>query len=167
MATIVRVSRRYRAPAASVFGAWLDPAIAGRWLFATATRPISHVDIDARAGGAFRFIDRRAGVQFEHRGEYVTLAPWRRLTFVLRSPAPDCCPVDGLVSVDIVPQGNGCRLALSHENVPGDRVRDQRARWVGILYGLGVTLDAMQRTTPQPARDVPRAVTGELACITC
>lgn len=167
MATIVRVSRRYRAPAASVFGAWLDPAVAGRWLFATATRPMTHVDIDARVGGAFRFVDRRAGAPIEHRGEYVTLAPGRCLAFVLRSSAPDRRPVDGLVSVEIAPLRNGCRLALSHENVPVDRARDQHARWIGILYGLGVTLDAVQRIAPQPARDVRRAVTGERACITC
>jgi len=48
----VRVAQRFRASAERVFNAWVDPGTAGRWLFATALRPMSGVSIDARAGGA-------------------------------------------------------------------------------------------------------------------
>jgi hypothetical protein len=30
---------------------------------------------------------------------------------------------------------------LTHDHVPAERVEDVETRWVGILYGLGVTLD--------------------------
>src|SRR5258708_6816799 len=47
---VIRVARRYAASSARVFDAWLDPEFAGRWLFATASRPLAHVAIDARFG---------------------------------------------------------------------------------------------------------------------
>src|SRR5438046_1332656 len=49
---------RFAASPERIFNAWLDPPFAARWLFATASRPIAHVEIDARVGGAFRFVDR-------------------------------------------------------------------------------------------------------------
>jgi len=36
----IRVTRRYSAPPDRAFDAWLHPAVAGKWLFATASRPI-------------------------------------------------------------------------------------------------------------------------------
>lgn len=47
MAPVVRVSRRYASPAEEVFDAWLDPAKARQFLFATATGKMVRVDIDA------------------------------------------------------------------------------------------------------------------------
>jgi hypothetical protein len=47
----IRVDARYDATCERVFNAWLDPDVAGRWLFATATRPIAHVEIEPRETG--------------------------------------------------------------------------------------------------------------------
>ena len=58
---VVRVDARYGALPERVFNAWLDPDVARQWLFATATRPLAHVAIDARAGGSFRFVERQGG----------------------------------------------------------------------------------------------------------
>src|SRR5882672_359616 len=69
-----------------VFDAWLDPPFAARWLFATAWRRIAHVEIDARVGGAFRFVDRDDGSAIEYTGEYVEIVPHRRLAFTLVLP---------------------------------------------------------------------------------
>src|SRR5688572_32910930 len=49
----IRVTRRLSAPAERVFDAWLEPEVAGRWLFATASRPMARVEVDARVGGSF------------------------------------------------------------------------------------------------------------------
>jgi uncharacterized protein YndB with AHSA1/START domain len=134
------VTCRYDAPSARVFDAWLDPEVAGRWFFATASRPMAHVEIDARVDGAFCFVDRRDDEIARYTGEYVEIVPHRRLVFKLS--LENRPHVVTRVTVEIVPLKNGCELTLTHENVPLDHAEHIEGRWTGILYGLGVTLDA-------------------------
>ncbi len=151
----IRVARRFSAPPERVFHAWLDPAIAGCWLFATALRPIADVAIDARVGGGFRFADRRDGEITEHTGEYVEIVPHRRLVFSLsmgRHPG-----VTTRVVVAINPAKKGCELDLLHENVPLAEAHRTEARWTGMLYGLGATLDSLSRKQGR-ARPRPQAL---------
>jgi uncharacterized protein YndB with AHSA1/START domain len=137
-ATAIRLTRRFRAPPRRVFDAWLDPGLAGRWLFATALRPMTDVEIDARVGGGFRLAHRRNGETTEHHGRYVEIVPHRRLVFTLRG---ENRPRDATrVIVEVSPRKRGCELRLRHENVPPERAHDTEARWSGMLYGLGETL---------------------------
>jgi uncharacterized protein YndB with AHSA1/START domain len=136
----IRLARRFDAAPEQVFNAWLDPGIAGRWLFATATRPMAQVDIDARVAGAFRFIDRCYGECIEYSGEYIDIVPHRRLAFTLS--AHEHPHVMTRVSVEMQSRRRGCLLAVRHDNVPRERGAYTRARWIGMLYGLGVILAA-------------------------
>lgn len=137
----IRAARRFRAPERRVFDAWLDPAIARRWLFATASRPLARAEIDARIAGSFRFVERLHGESVEHSGRYVEVLPHRRLTFTLSvEHHPD---VVARVAVALAPTRTGCALTLTHEDVPPDCVEHTRARWTGMLYGLGVILDTI------------------------
>jgi len=136
----IRVTRRFRAPHERVFRAWLDPEIAGRWLFATALHPMTEVEIEPRVGGSFRFADRRDGTNVEHAGRYLEIVPHRRLVFTLalgKRPR-----VRTRVIAEISPLKTGCKLALTHEDVPAERAGEAEARWVGLLYGLDETLAA-------------------------
>jgi uncharacterized protein YndB with AHSA1/START domain len=133
----IRVTRRFSAPAERVFNAWLEPEVAGRWLFATAMRPMTDVEIDARVGGSFRLAEQRDGEIVEHCGEYIEIVPHRRLVFKLFMA--DRPRVPTRVTVAITPLKTGCKLALSHEDVPADYANHTEARWTGSLYGLGVT----------------------------
>jgi uncharacterized protein YndB with AHSA1/START domain len=139
----IRVTSRFSAPPARVFDAWLDPAVAGRWLFATALRPMTHVEIDARVGGSFRFAERRDGGIIERTGEYIEIVPRRRLVFTLS--LEDHPQVITRATVEITPLKTGCELTLVHEDVPSDCADDTETRWTGILYGRGVTLDTRSR----------------------
>jgi uncharacterized protein YndB with AHSA1/START domain len=137
---VIRVTRRFRAPPHRVFDAWLDPEVAGQWLLATASHPMARVEIDARVGGSFRFVDRRDGEMTEHTGEYFEIVPHRRLAFSLSlEKRPH---VITRVMVEIVPVKKGCALTVTHENVPPNYASRTEGRWTGILYGLGVTLDS-------------------------
>ena len=136
----IRIIRRFSLSAERVFHAWLAPEIAGRWLFATASRPMAHVDIDPRVAGSFRFVDRWHDPSLEYRGEYVQIIPHRRLAFTLRSG--DEPRAVTRVKVDLAALKQGCVLTLTHQRVSPDHAIRTRQRWIGILYGLGVTLDA-------------------------
>jgi uncharacterized protein YndB with AHSA1/START domain len=136
----IRVSSRYSAPTARVFAAWLDPGIAGKWLFATASRPMARVNIDARAGGTFRFEDRQDGEVIEYTGKYREIVPCRRLVFTLSVHRQSADATR--VIVDFVPSEGGCEITLTQERVSLDCASPTEARWTGILYGLGATLEA-------------------------
>jgi len=134
----IRVTQRYSASPERVFDAWLDPAMASAWLFATASHPMARVEIDARVGGSFRFVDRRNGAETEHTGRYLEIVPHRRLVFTLfmeNSPR-----VATQVAAEIVPLESGCELRLVHENVPPGHASHTEGRWKGMLYGLGTRL---------------------------
>ena len=134
----IRLTSRYRATAERVFSAWLDPEIVGKWLFATATRPMTHVAVDARVGGVFRLAEQRDGEITEHNGHFLEIVPHRRLVFNLLET--DRARSASRVTVEITPKKRGCELILRHENVPEDRIDATKERWTGILYGLGETL---------------------------
>lgn len=146
----IRVGRRFGAPAKRVFDAWLDPAVAGRWLFATATRPMTHVEIDARVAGSFRFAERSEGRLTQHTGEYLEIIPPRLLAFTLA--LGNRAQFTTRVTVGITPVRTGCELELTHAGVPASRADHIEARWTGILYGLGVTL-AASRDPSQPDKE--------------
>jgi uncharacterized protein YndB with AHSA1/START domain len=140
----ISVTHRYGVPPARAFDAWLDPEVAGRWLFATASQPIAQVEIDRRIGGSFCFVDRQGGETIEYTGRYVEIVPDRRLVFTLSmDPHPNAIT---RVTIAIAPRAKGCVLTLTHENVPRSDANYVEGRWTGILYGLGVTLDSISTT---------------------
>jgi uncharacterized protein YndB with AHSA1/START domain len=120
-----------------VFDAWLDPADAGKWLFATDTGEMVRVEIDARVGGRFVFV-RRDGEDVEHTGEYLEIDRPRRLVFTFS--VPKYSAVVTRVSIDIAPSGAGCELTLTHENVLPEWLEPTRSGWTGILGHLAKCL---------------------------
>jgi len=48
------------------------------------------------------------------------------------------------VRVEVLPRkGDGSALTLVHQDVPREHASHTRARWIGMLYGLGATLDLL------------------------
>jgi uncharacterized protein YndB with AHSA1/START domain len=136
----VRVSRQYSQSAERVFDAWLDPAIAAKFLFATPTGQMVRTEIDPHVGGAFCFVDRREGDDVAHYGKYLEIDRPRRLVFdITVSPMPD---LTTLVTVEIVPLGSGCELTLTHEGVLPDYAPRVQHGWTTVLDGLASALQA-------------------------
>ena len=154
----VRVAGKFEASMERVFDAWLDPSIAGKWLFAMASRPMTRVAIDARVGGAFRFVDRNDGEQIEHTGAYLEIVRPRRLVFTLSSPHQSHAITRVFVEVAPLKGGTGgagthhalevegARILVTHEDVPREYASRIESRWTGILYGLGVCLNSSPHT---------------------
>jgi uncharacterized protein YndB with AHSA1/START domain len=136
---IVRVTHRSGASAERVFDAWLDPKTAGRWLFATPTGQMVRVEIDARVGGRFIIVDRRDGEDIEHCGEYLEIDRPRRLVFTFG--VPRYSPEMTRVCVEILAQGAGCELTLTHEGVLPEYTIRTQAGWTEILARMTAGLE--------------------------
>jgi uncharacterized protein YndB with AHSA1/START domain len=134
--TIV-ITRRFDFPVERVFDAWLDPAKAGRFLFATPTGKMVRVEIDARVGGSFT-ITRRDGEDVEHVGTYLEIDRPRRLVFTFA--VPKYSDQVTRVSIDLRPLPKGCELTLTHEGVLPEWLEATREGWGKICDGLAAFL---------------------------
>ena len=134
----VRVSRQFTQSPERVFDAWLDPAKAGKFLFATPTGQMVRVEIEPRVGGSFCFVDRRADGDMGHFGEYVEIDRPRRLVFDF---ALSAMPENKTrVTIEIRPVGTGCELTLTHEGVPAEYAARTSHGWATILDGLAAVV---------------------------
>src|SRR5262245_38975199 len=133
----VRVTRRIPFPAERVFDAWLDPALASKWLFATSKGKMVRAEADARVGGRFNFTDQRDGEDVLHTGEYLEIERPRRLVFTFG--VPKYSPKFDRVTVEIVPKGAECELTLTHETDPEWLLPTQNG-WTTILENLAANL---------------------------
>jgi uncharacterized protein YndB with AHSA1/START domain len=130
----VRVKHRFTASPERVFDAWLDPAKARRFLFATPTGQMVRAEVDPRVGGQFTFTDRRDGEDVDHTGEYLEIDRPRRLVFTFT--VPKYSSVVTRVTIDIVPLESGCELTLTHEGVLKEHEEGSKEGWSRILAGL-------------------------------
>ena len=133
----VTVARRFDAPPERLFDAWLDPEGIGGWLFATPGGTMEKVEVDARVGGRFAVAERRGRERAEHFGQYVELHRPRRIVFDFWT---SFAAERTRITVDIVPDGSGARLTLTHEGVWPDYEARTREGWTMILDGLAASL---------------------------
>jgi uncharacterized protein YndB with AHSA1/START domain len=137
----VRVTRRFASPPERVFDAWLDPASARKWLFATPTGRMVRAEIDPRVGGVYLLVDRRDGEDVAHTGRYLEIDRPRRLafTFMVEKYSQHADPV----TVDVAPLATGCELTLTHGMRPelAEYATRTEEGWAGILDKLAETLN--------------------------
>jgi len=127
------LERRIAALPETVFDAWLDREGVGRWLFATPGGVMETVEIDARVGGRFRIGERREDELAEHFGEYVDIDRPRRIAFDFWTSFSD---ERTRITIEIVPEGGGSLLTLTHKGVWKDYGDQTCQGWTMILEGL-------------------------------
>jgi uncharacterized protein YndB with AHSA1/START domain len=134
---ILTVTRDFDAAPEALFDAWLDPAKAGKFLFATPDGKIVKVEIDARVGGRALIVDRRASGDAHHHIRYEVIDRPHRLVFLFRADPAE----EGQwtrVSIEIVAGDGGSTLVLTHEMDPQWAAYEDQTRkgWTMILASL-------------------------------
>ena len=141
----VLVERRFQISSPQrVFDAWVDPGLAGRWMFdaaITADRKQELVDvrIEPRVGGSFSFVVRGNGHIIDHTGRYLHMNRPHRLVFTWGLAGET---QEDRVIVDLVPTGTGSFLTLVHElHAQGLPTADAiEADWIARLDALSALL---------------------------
>jgi uncharacterized protein YndB with AHSA1/START domain len=134
----IRVTRAFGASLERVFDAWLDPARAAKFLFATPTGAMVRAEIDPRVGGRFCFVDRRDGEDIEHVGTYLEIDRPRRLVFSFGMPK--FSSELARVTVEIASRGSGRELTLTHDGVLPDYAARTEGGWRMILDSMANAL---------------------------
>jgi uncharacterized protein YndB with AHSA1/START domain len=137
--TTIRVTHSFEFASERVYDAFLDREKAGKFLFATPTGQMVKVEIDARAGGRFVFVDRRGGEDVEHVGEYIELVRPTRIVFDFA--VPKFSSQKTRVTIEIAARGVGCEVTLTHDGVLPDYADRTKGGWAAILAALAGELD--------------------------
>lgn len=134
---ILVIQREIAATPERVFDAWLDPADAARFLFATPEGKMQVVEIDAEVGGEARIVERRADGDAAHRLKYEVIDRPSRLVFLFAADPAE----EGewtRVTIEIAAIATGCTLTLTHEMDPQWAAYESQTRkgWSMILESL-------------------------------
>jgi uncharacterized protein YndB with AHSA1/START domain len=137
---LLTITRDFTAPPERVFDAWLDPAVARHFLFATPDGEMLTCEIDARVGGRGLIVERRASGDARHHLQFDVIDRPNRLVFLFRADPAE----EGQwtrVSIEIEPLGDGARLTLTHEMDPRWAAYEDQTRkgWTMILGSLART----------------------------
>jgi uncharacterized protein YndB with AHSA1/START domain len=132
------VQKRIAAPPARVYNAWLDPAVLSRFMASGTGVTLTTAETDPRVGGRFRLDMNVGGTDYPHCGTYLDLVPHSRIAFTWESHSST---VEGsTVTLDLVPDGDGTLLTLTHVRFASEPVRDAHAAsWDLMLAGLAAT----------------------------
>jgi uncharacterized protein YndB with AHSA1/START domain len=134
------VTHSFAAAPERVFDAWLDPAIARRFLFATRDGEMIRAEVDPKVGGQFTFVDRRPEMgDVLHTGEYLEIDRPRRLAFTFAVPQFDPGFTRVLVEIAATSDG-GCQVTLTQSDVPAEWAEGSKQGWGMILDWLEAVL---------------------------
>lgn len=136
---VVCVTRRIAAPRERVFQAFVDPELLVQWQFPARSVRLEVAFFDARPGGAYRFrFHNDDGSVDAVGGSFIELAPPKRLAFTWTWDTTDRDGgVETRVSVDLMPDGSGTLLTVTHERLPtANACRRHEQGWTGALGHL-------------------------------
>jgi uncharacterized protein YndB with AHSA1/START domain len=126
---LIRLEQRITAPPSAVFRYLTEPALWRRWQGESA-------DLDPRPGG--RFIVRMAEGQVVE-GKYVAVEQDRRVvvTWGWRDH-PRLPPGTSTVDFELLPDGTGTLVRLTHSRLPAEDLPIHRAGWDAFVPRLAV-----------------------------
>ncbi|MGE0595822.1 MAG: SRPBCC domain-containing protein [Hyphomonadaceae bacterium] len=138
----IRIERRFEAAPERVFDAWLDPAWIARFMFGPHLRDETVVSLenDPRVGGEFHYRVKRGDAEIDHTGTYRIIERPGRLVFTWGVDAEQGDL--SVVTIEIVADGDGARLTLTHHLHPdwAQYAERTQAGWTKIVGDLAAAL---------------------------
>ena len=130
-------------PPEEVFEFFTDPQRLVRWIGLSAS-------LEPVAGGEFRF-EVQPGQFCE--GAYVEVRPPTFVSFTWgwTDPGWNLPPGSSLVSIELVAEGNGTRVRLTHSQLPGDLRPIHDEGWTTFLNRLIATTGGREPTAYPPS----------------
>ncbi len=138
---VVLAQHRYDASPDLVFRAFTEPALLIRWFSPSPDVGIEVISHDLQPAGRYRFrYTQRDGHTDIVTGEFCEISPPRRIVFTWTWEPPDPhAGIATLVTIDLVPDGPGTVVRVTHERFPDDESRDRHDS------GWHTTLPRMQQ----------------------
>jgi uncharacterized protein YndB with AHSA1/START domain len=129
------IKRRFKAPPAHVFAAWIDPEKMSRWM-GPGEIVAPAIECDLRVGGRYRIVMRKpTGEEFDVRGVYREIVPDEKLVFTWTWQ--HTAEIETLVTLAFTPDGDGTLMTLVHEQFGDDDMRDRHdTGWNGAFIKL-------------------------------
>lgn len=136
----VIIERWYPAPVELMWKLWTDPAHLVRW-WGPEGMTCPDCKTDLRVGGAWTAVMRNSkGEDYPHECQYLQLDPPTRLVVSWRWINSDGPGKTSRLSVELTPEGEGCRLRLSHTELPEDYADSHAEGWTSSLASLSQIL---------------------------
>src|SRR5262249_62135774 len=127
---VLRIERRFDAPAEGVFQAWTSEEVLRRWLHAGPDWETPTAEVDLRVGGRIRIVmrDPSDGSKAGAAGEYTVVEPPRRLVFTwVWDHQPD---QPQLIELEFSERDGRTTVLMTNSAIPTDRrLRRQRRGW--------------------------------------
>jgi uncharacterized protein YndB with AHSA1/START domain len=132
------VSKTMNVPIESVFKAWLDPEMLGKFMMPGEGMTIPKVETDAREGGRFSIIMKGKDGEYPHGGEYKKIEPFTRIVFTWES---EFSPEGSTVTVQLSETDEGTHVELTHVKfLDEERRSNHEGGWTMILTHLDQVL---------------------------
>jgi uncharacterized protein YndB with AHSA1/START domain len=147
--TVVRLSRRYRAPRARVFEALTQAALLAEWFArGPGTPPGNIVALDVRPGGRYviEVIGTKDGLTYRMQGTYREVVPPERISFTWWYDRADFA--ESLVTIELRALDDlTTELTLTHTLLPERALDGHRQGWEECLTNLAGVLAPTSATT--------------------
>jgi uncharacterized protein YndB with AHSA1/START domain len=143
------IQRRYDAAPERVFAAWADPAAKARWFAGPEEWEVGPHELDFREGGSEAGSGGpEEGPVHAFRAIYWEVVPNERIVYTYELLIDEVRMSVSLVTVELVPDGEGTRLTLTEHGAFFDGLEDPDRR----RDGTGSLLDALARELEREPR---------------
>lgn len=137
-ANALRLTHRFAGPPALVWAVWTRPELIRSWFGSSHGFRAHDIAVDLRPGGTWSLRNVNGPVTEYVSGTYHEVEPTSRLVYSYHFEGTDFFSV---ISIDLIPEGDGTRLDFLQTGFPDTQARIEHAR--GWPYALKIMSDAL------------------------